>query len=48
MKIGFIGLVHMGAPMARNLIKACHELLGFDVAPTNVGDITQDSIPKIA
>ena len=48
MKIGFIGLGNMGAPMARNLIKAGHELLGFDVAPTNVGDITQDSIPKIA
>ena len=48
MKIGFIGLGNMGAPMARNLIKAGHELLGFDVAPTNVGDITQDSITKIA
>ena len=48
MKIGFIGLGNMGAPMARNLIKAGHELLGFDVAPTNVGDITQYSITKIA
>ena len=48
MKIGFIGLGNMGAPMARNLIKAGHELLGFDVAPTNVGDITQDSITKMA
>ena len=48
MKIGFIGLGNMCAPMARNLIKAGHELLGFDVAPTNVEDITQDSIPKIA
>ena len=48
MKIGFIGLGNMGAPMARNLIKAGHDLLGVDVAPTNVGDITQDSINKIA
>ena len=48
MKIGFIGLGNMGAPMARNLIKAGHELLGFDVAPTNVGDITQDPITEIA
>ena len=48
MKIGFIGLGNMGAPMARNLIKAGHELLGFDVAPTNVGDITQNTIAKIA
>ena len=47
MKIGFIGLGNMGAPMARNLIKAGHELLGFDVAPTNVGDITQDSNARV-
>ena len=48
MKLGFIGLGNMGAPMARNLIKAGHDLLGFDVAPRNVGDITQDTIAKIA
>ena len=48
MKIGFIGLGNMGAPMARNLIKAGHDLLGFDVAPTDIGDITQDTIAKIA
>ena len=48
MKIGFIGLGNMGAPMARNLIKAGHEILGFDVAPTNVEDITQDTIATIA
>ena len=48
MKIGFIGLGNMGAPMARNLIKAGHDLLGFDVAPTNVEDITQDTVAKIA
>lgn len=32
MKIGFIGLGNMGAPMAANLAKAGHEVLGFDVA----------------
>lgn len=32
MKIGFIGLGNMGAPMARNLIAAGHEVLGFDTA----------------
>ena len=32
MKIGFIGLGNMGAPMAANLRKAGHEVLGFDVA----------------
>ena len=48
MKLGFIGLGNMGAPMARNLIKAGHGLLGFDVAPRNVGDILQDTVAKIA
>ncbi|MEM9349439.1 MAG: NAD(P)-binding domain-containing protein, partial [Pseudomonadota bacterium] len=32
MKIGFIGLGNMGAPMAANLIAAGHELIGFDTA----------------
>ena len=39
MKIGFIGLGHMGAPMARNLIKAGHELVVFDVATDAVAKI---------
>ena len=29
--IGFIGLGNMGLPMARNLLKAGHQLVGFDV-----------------
>jgi 3-hydroxyisobutyrate dehydrogenase len=29
--IGFIGLGNMGAPMARNLIKAGHKVRGFDI-----------------
>jgi 3-hydroxyisobutyrate dehydrogenase len=36
MKIAFIGLGHMGAPMARNLLKAGHSLTVFDVVPGNV------------
>ncbi|WP_417741384.1 3-hydroxyisobutyrate dehydrogenase [Salipiger sp.] len=32
MKIAFIGLGNMGAPMAANLAKAGHEVTGFDVA----------------
>lgn len=32
MKIGFIGLGNMGAPMAANLAAAGHEVTGFDVA----------------
>lgn len=32
-KIAFIGLGHMGAPMATNLLEAGHELLAFDLLP---------------
>jgi 3-hydroxyisobutyrate dehydrogenase len=32
MKIGFVGLGNMGAPMARNLLKAGHTLQVFDVS----------------
>jgi 3-hydroxyisobutyrate dehydrogenase len=38
MKIGFIGLGNMGAPMAANLVAAGHEVTGFDlVAPMPEG-----------
>jgi 3-hydroxyisobutyrate dehydrogenase len=33
-KIGFIGLGNMGLPMASNLLKAGHDVTGFDVAQT--------------
>jgi 3-hydroxyisobutyrate dehydrogenase len=33
MKIGFIGLGNMGGPMAANLVKAGHQVMGFDLAP---------------
>ena len=36
MEIAFIGLGHMGAPMARNLLKAGHSLVVFDVVQANV------------
>ncbi|SOH93192.1 3-hydroxyisobutyrate dehydrogenase [Monaibacterium marinum] len=36
MKIGFIGLGNMGAPMAANLVAAGHEVTGFDVAGVTV------------
>lgn len=32
MKIGFIGLGNMGGPMAANLVRAGHEVTGFDLA----------------
>ena len=43
MKIGFIGLGNMGAPMARNLAKAGHDVMGFDVAapaPEGVAEVS--------
>jgi len=40
MKISFIGLGHMGAPMARNLLKAGHALTVFDIVKTNVDGLT--------
>jgi 3-hydroxyisobutyrate dehydrogenase len=36
MRIAFIGLGHMGAPMARNLLKAGHALVVFDVVKGSV------------
>ncbi|KUJ85814.1 3-hydroxyisobutyrate dehydrogenase [Ruegeria marisrubri] len=40
MKIGFIGLGNMGAPMAANLTKAGHEVVGFDMADVSVEGVT--------
>ncbi|MDD3251664.1 MAG: 2-hydroxy-3-oxopropionate reductase [Lachnospiraceae bacterium] len=39
MKIGFIGLGIMGRPMAKNLIKAGHELVVFDFNKDAVADL---------
>jgi 3-hydroxyisobutyrate dehydrogenase len=36
MKIGFIGLGNMGAPMAANLVAAGHDVTGFDTAGVTV------------
>ncbi|WP_250473838.1 3-hydroxyisobutyrate dehydrogenase [Caballeronia sp. GAFFF1] len=33
MRIGFIGLGHMGGPMAANLLKAGHAVTAFDLSP---------------
>ena len=35
--IGFIGLGNMGGPMAANLVKAGHDVSGFDVVPAAIG-----------
>ena len=41
-RIGFIGLGNMGAPMARNLLKAGHEVRGFDLVPELIAQIVKD------
>lgn len=43
MKIGFIGLGNMGAPMAANLAAAGHQVTGFDTA-----DVTVEGVAKAA
>lgn len=43
MNIGFIGLGNMGAPMAANLVKAGHDVTGFDVAGVTVDGMAQAS-----
>ena len=40
MKIGFIGLGNMGGPMAANLVKAGHEVVGYDTAQVAVEGVT--------
>ncbi len=39
--IGFIGLGHMGGPMALNLLKAGHRLQVFDLVPQAVQALAQ-------
>jgi 3-hydroxyisobutyrate dehydrogenase len=41
MKIGFIGLGNMGAPMASNLAKAGHAVTGHDVTGVTVAGVAQ-------
>jgi 3-hydroxyisobutyrate dehydrogenase len=41
MKIAFIGLGNMGAPMARNLINAGHSLVLFDLNQSVLGELGQ-------
>ena len=39
-RIGFIGLGNMGLPMAGNLVKAGHLVIGFDVVVAQVGKLS--------
>ncbi len=48
MKIGFIGLGIMGKPMVRNLIKAGHEIVVYDVIKENVDISVKDGAKAVA
>lgn len=44
-KIGFIGLGHMGLPMVKNLVKAGHEVTGFDISEAAQAAAKKENIP---
>ena len=41
-RIGFIGLGNMGGPMARNLLKAGHQVTVFDLVPDLIAQLVKD------
>ena len=44
MKIGFIGLGHMGNPMCRNLLKAGHSIKAFDMVPALIAKVVSHGV----
>lgn len=48
MKIGFIGLGHMGNPMARNVLKKGHELIVYDIVPELVAPLVKNGAKEAA
>ena len=47
-RVGFIGVGNMGAPMARNLIKAGHTLKVFDLYEEAVTFVVQSGAKRAA
>ncbi|MFJ4658415.1 3-hydroxyisobutyrate dehydrogenase [Nocardia sp. NPDC088792] len=47
-KVGFLGLGHMGGPMAANLIKAGYEVLAFDPVPAAQEQARRDGATVVA
>ncbi len=45
MRVAFLGLGHMGLPMALNLVKAGHDVTGFDVVPAAIDAARAAGIP---
>lgn len=48
MKIGFIGLGIMGKPMVRNLMKAGHEVVVYDIIEDNIKEVEKDGAKAAA
>lgn len=46
--IAFLGLGHMGGPMAVNLVKAGYDVVGFDVVPAAVEAAKSRGVPTVA
>ncbi|AJE43999.1 3-hydroxyisobutyrate dehydrogenase [Streptomyces nodosus] len=46
--LAFIGLGHMGAPMAANLVKAGHRVRGHDLVPAALDDAAQAGVEPAA
>ena len=46
-RVAFLGLGHMGLPMALNLIRAGHEVRGFDVVPAAVDAASAAGVPVV-
>ncbi len=42
--IAFIGLGNMGGPMAANLVKAGHKVIGFDLVPSSLDQAKADGV----
>ncbi|HEY5854016.1 MAG TPA: 3-hydroxyisobutyrate dehydrogenase [Aldersonia sp.] len=45
--VGFVGLGHMGGPMAANLVKAGYRVLGFDLMPAALEQATADGLTVV-
>ncbi|MFF8831192.1 3-hydroxyisobutyrate dehydrogenase [Streptomyces sp. NPDC015131] len=44
--IAFVGLGHMGGPMAANLVKAGHRVLGYDLVPESLAAATAAGVEE--
>ncbi|GAB2567162.1 3-hydroxyisobutyrate dehydrogenase [Nocardia heshunensis] len=47
-KVGFLGLGHMGGPMAANLVKAGYDVLAFDPVPAAQAQAREDGATVVA